>query len=298
MKYYYRISDSSYHKIKLPGASKRVCLENFIDVFMPLPEELIIVADNCGIGTLNWLRRLDFDLRVTNLGNAGALLYSLKDALAKNTKRYEGFYFVEDDYLHDPKRAYKVLQEGRWCVKKRTPGSLSLGEKTEYWTLFDHPDKYSAMYQHHEVGRIYRSQYSHWKQSVSTTMTFATTYDVLDSDFPIWESHLDNAIEKGHGHPPDHEIFKSLGEAGRELYVAIPGAATHTDMTHFGLVGAHHMDSFAVELMFDMLYEEVCRTEEGKLFAREMVGEKPSKCFVNLSRLAAIKEGFCPENSE
>lgn len=286
MRIYYRISDKSYPKIKLPGATKRECLKNLVKVLMPLDKDLVIIADNCGPGTLEWLRSMKYEVHETNLGNAGALLYSL--SLAKEVKNSSTFYFVEDDYLHDPKRAYWLMEEGRWCGGKGPYVSSN-----HYWTLYDHPDKYSRAYSYHEVGKVTRTKHGHWKQSISTTMTFATTAGALQIDFPIWEAFLRDAMKGNANHPPDHEIFKALRETGRELYVSIPGAAMHTDLTPYGHLGDDQIDQFAVDLLFDKFFAEIEADPLAKVVVKDMFGgDEPSRSFTNLARLAAVWESL------
>lgn len=297
MRIYYRISDNSYPKIKLPGATKKECLLNLIQVFLPLDNELTIIADNCSPGTLEWLHSLRFAVHETNLGNAGSLLYAItqakKELEKSNHYARSPIYFVEDDYLHQPNRARFLLSEGRWASS-----GLPFSKDTKhYWTLYDHPDKYSIAYNYHETGKVTRTKHGHWRQSVSTTMTFATTYETLESDFPIWESFLKESIKNNAGHPPDHDIFKALNKSGRELYVSIPGASCHADLTSIGLLGESELDAFAIELMFDKFYSTLSLDPLAKTMIDEMLGtnKEATKSIYNLARLASIWE--CLQNT-
>ena len=53
---YYRISSSSYQKGKLPGASKEVCLRNFLETFPPEQHPFTILTDNCDEDYLEGVR--------------------------------------------------------------------------------------------------------------------------------------------------------------------------------------------------------------------------------------------------
>lgn len=297
MRIYYRISDNSYPKVKLPGATKKVCLENLKKVLMPMDEDLVIIADNCGPGTIEWLKTMNHPVHETHLGNAGALLFAMQDALKTHANNYKPLYFLEDDYLHEPTRAYWAMQDARYELLNRI--YVGGGRNSGYWTLYDHPDKYSSLYNYHEVGKVVRTRHTHWRTSISTTMTFAVHLTTLKQDFPIWEKFLVEATKNGTNHPPDHEIFKALGEAGRELFVAIPGAALHTDLTTYvppspRTITAHctqQVEQWAIELMWDRLLKEVMSYPEGGTIFRDMFGaEEPTRNFPGLARLAAVHE--------
>lgn len=199
MKLYYRISDSSYNKPKLIGATKKACLINFVKCFHKvifngptyhsnkLP--LTIIADNCNEETLDFLNQLDMPVIRTNYGNAGSLIHSLKIAISESLVDEEIVYFCEDDYLHLPKSPL-LLEEG---IKR-----------SDYITLYDHPDKYRFEYSGGEFSKVIKTNSSHWRYTVSTCMTFGTTIGKLKEDISIWEKHTEGS------HPHDHHIFSEL----------------------------------------------------------------------------------------
>lgn len=207
MHIFYRISDCSYNKKKLPGATKEICLKNFVAAFPKIP--LVIICDNVTEETYRFCQGYSENLIRTNLGNAGALSFAIEQALALPPD--EVVYFVEDDYLHDCKKdCPRILSEGL-C-------------HAEYATLYDHPDKYLDY--GGEFSKVIRTKGSHWRFSISTTMTFATRPKVLQEDHDIWRKHTSEF------HPQDHLIFSELNARGRKLAVAIPGLSCHTDLTY------------------------------------------------------------------
>lgn len=279
MKFYYRISDKSYPKIKLPGTSKKMCLENFIECFMPMKSELTIVADNCSPERVEWLKTLDYTIVETSLGNAGALLYSIRLALEESKDNPRKIaYFVEDDYLHDVGRATELMYDPMISIP---------GMKAPYWTLFDHPDKYSKLYNYGESCKVCRTKKSHWRQTISTTMTFVANLLTLQEDLPVWEEYLADVQ-----HPPDHNIFLALNEKGRNLISPIPGAACHMDMTHSGSIGTAEFEPFAIKYVYDRLYKKLQSIEGAVDIFDEMIGQHSQISFTNLIRLAALLEGF------
>lgn len=173
----YRISDSSFDKIKMGFATKLFCLNNFCVEFSS--SNIIIVADNCKIDTIKKLEIFDKKIIQTALGNTNSWRFCVNYAL-ENFGEEDCVYFVEDDYLHLPGSESLIL-EGL--------------EIADYVTLYDHPE----MYKNPEAGggnpfikyggeetRVLLSPSSHWKFTNSTTMTFAVKVKTIKSDKSIW----------------------------------------------------------------------------------------------------------------
>lgn len=210
MRVYYRISDQSYPKQKLPGADKFKCLDNFISQFQD-HSTIIILADNCGEATIESLKSRSLFPRPSSLGNAGSFRQSVLDAISFCDPS-ELVYLVEDDYLHRDGAATALLDAANAGI-------------ADYWTLYDHPDKYSAEYQFGEVSKVVKVREQHWRYTQSTTMTFATHAATLKQDIDTWMKYTDGY------HPKDHLAFSDLTSQGRRLAVAIPGLSCHVDMT-------------------------------------------------------------------
>jgi hypothetical protein len=243
MKLYYRISDNSYEKPKLIGADKATCLENFIVSFQkiiygnepPLKNcipPIKIVADNCERKTVGMLSETGLPLKLTNLGNAGSLIYSIKDAI-NSYNDDDLIYFCEDDYLHAIS-SVNLLEEGI--------------EIADYVTLYDHPDKYTSQYGGGEISKVVRTRSSHWRYTVSTCMTFAAKIKTIKEDLSVWEKYTAG------DHPHDHKIFTCLNETkNRKLAVCLPGAACHTDLTFSGQAGVILIEPWAINFMIEKL---------------------------------------------
>lgn len=209
MKVYYRISDNSYVKEKIPGTSKELCLINFVNHFKN--SEIIIIADNCNEKTLSMIRNFD-DISIveTKLNNASSFNFCLELALRNDSECIN--YFVEDDYIH----------RGN-CEHAIEEGLL----KSDYITLFDHPDKYQSEYGYGEICKVYKTNNYTWRNTISTCMTFASKTSTLKKDLCTFRRNLVN-----HSHPNDHSIFKDLKEKNKTLSLPIPGLAFHTDLTY------------------------------------------------------------------
>jgi hypothetical protein len=201
MKIFYRISGNE-HGEKHP--SKIYCLENFLSFFDK--KDIRLIADNCSSDLFQKIQKYNLDTTFTNKGNSQSFLYCVEKALKLDEDFY---YFVEDDYLHD-QNCKEALLEG-----------ISIGD---YATLYDHPDKYSCLYDYGEIGKIFRFKF-HWKTTISTTMTFAVKKQTLQEDFEIWK------LSTTFGEiPQDHYAFCLLRQNfKRSLVCPIPGLAYHMD---------------------------------------------------------------------
>lgn len=223
-KIFYRISSNSLPKPKLPGANKFRCLDNFISVF---GSEIKVLADNCDEQTLNEIEHRNLSTLVTDCGNAQSFLFTLSQALYCPDDTL--IYFVEDDYLHLP-ISHTLLQEG-------------IASGVDYISLYDHPDKYGPLYDGGETSKVFRTASSHWRTSISTCMTFASTAGVLKNDMEIWHQWC------GGTNPEDHGAFSHLNTKGRKLAVCIPGVACHTDLNYSTIIGENWIEPWAIQLM-------------------------------------------------
>lgn len=221
----YRISDGGNAKRKLPNATKQRCLENALEVFGK--EQVRVFADNCQAGTLAMLEGLGVEMEQIALGNAMSWRYVAEYAL-RHFADPEMVYFLEDDYFHLPDSS-RALAEGLQIA--------------HYATLYDHPDKYVDVENNGvnpyvkngaEDTRVWFTGTSHWKQTNSTTMTFATRVQTLREDKAVWWEFTSK------GFPNDFGAFQCLQGLGswenrilgkkRILVSSIPGLSTHAEV--------------------------------------------------------------------
>lgn len=214
LRVYYRISDKSYPKPKLPEINKKDCLQNFLDIFQN-NSTYFFFCDNCEPETVDMVKELTSNLRrkkifETNYGNAGTLKFAMEVAEHDKATPESLAYFVEDDYLHHPK-APKLVEQG-----------LKIAD---YVTLYDHPDKYmEGYYNGGEWSQVKKTTDSHWRYTASTCMTFAVKLGTIRQDFSYWCDYISG------DHPHDHKVFTE-GLTHRNLAVCIPGVAFHIDLT-------------------------------------------------------------------
>lgn len=209
----YRISDfgqTSAVKPKLPTATKRRCLEEFIQVFGK--DNLIVVADCVSERTYQELceimgTKAHMIVRTDFQSGAFSFLAAVQLAIDSNMPKDTPVYLCEDDYLHQP-NAKKLILEG-----------LSIAD---YVSVYDHPDKYLA--NNTKPSRIFVTKSSHWRTAESTTMTFAARLSTLYADNDTYVEFCKT------GYPFDHDMFLKLGANGRTLVTCIPGASTHAEV--------------------------------------------------------------------
>lgn len=274
MQIIYRISDESYPKPRMPGATKEICLMNFVKAFVEVifpngdspPENppMSIIADNCSRKTIRMVMDTGIPTTVTYKGNSGSLLAAIKMALTFFDEE-ELVYFCEDDYLHHPKSP-KLLEE--------------IQNRADYFTLYDHPDKYTPKYCNGETSQVIRTASSHWRFTQSTCMTFGCKVKTLREDWDKWEERCQGP------HPEDHQLFTELGEQGRKLAVCIPGAACHTDLMPSGENNQVLLDDWAIQMMINHLKRDILVHEEARPLMMEMTrGKEPWHQLVALDAL-------------
>jgi len=222
MKVLYRISDGGNVKTKLPNATKKNCLANAIQVFGK--ENMRVFADNCKADTISMIREFGVAVEEIGLGNAMSWRYVVEYAL-RTFGPEEIVYLLEDDYFHLPKSPEALAE------------ALAFAD---YATLYDHPDKYISASDNgpnpfiengSESTRVWLTSSTHWKQTNSTTMTFAAKVQTLREDKEIWWEFTSK------GFPNDFGAFQRLQGIGsfknkllgkkRILVSSIPGLSTH-----------------------------------------------------------------------
>jgi len=230
LKIFYRLSDGSYPKVRFDNATKENCLRNFLEYFSNEHDDFFLYLDNVKDETYDKYTGIAIDYKGamgmhtirTHGGSSAAgfrivLMKALVDMKSKYDHSGEVVYFIEDDYAH-LKDSRKVLLEG---IKR-----------ADYVTLYNHPDKYIPASQGGnpligddgaEDTKVLVTDSSYWMMTNSTTMSFATTIDILKQDKDVWLKFTEGA------YPQDMQIFLELRRRGRTLIQPIPTMATHCE---------------------------------------------------------------------
>lgn len=213
---YYRICDQGYPKEKPLYMSKENCLRNATSRFPLERVNWMVLADNVSEETYQMICCYVPEGRVkrVQVGNgAGTFRMVLDEALKHHDNDF--VYFLEDDYLHVNGAMEKLLNAAK-C------------NYANYLTLYDHPDKYGDespnpfVIRGGEKTKLYWCNGHHWKETNSTTMTFAAFVDTLRQDKEIFYRWTETK------HPFDFQMFIELKLFGkRKLINAVPSLSTH-----------------------------------------------------------------------
>jgi hypothetical protein len=121
-------------------------------------------------------------------------------------------YFLEDDYLHKP-GWIDVLLEGFEYIG------------ADYYTLYDHPNKYYPNMWDKLPSYLMVSPSAHWRTTVSTTNTYACKFKTLKQHFNIHIQYCDLEAKW----TKDHDKFTHLWNIESNLVSCIPGYSTHVE---------------------------------------------------------------------
>ena len=119
----------------------------------------------------------------------------------------------DDDYDED--EVITILEDDYLVAKNWQQAILEGLCIADYVTLYDHPDKYSAMYAG-LVSKVFKTHSCHWRTTPSTTNSFATTAKTLRKDKDI---HV--AYSTGLKVTQDHFKFLELWKQARPLETLI-----------------------------------------------------------------------------
>lgn len=148
--------------------------------------------------------------------DAQSFLNLLNYVIEQNYNDEDIIYFLEDDYLHKP-GWINILLEGFEYIG------------ADYYTLYDHPDKYYLSMYENLQSKIIATPSTHWRTTPSTTNTYACKFKTLKKHFDIHVQYCD-LIEKW---TKDHDKFTHLWNIGSNLISSIPGYSTHVEGNMF-----------------------------------------------------------------
>lgn len=226
MKVFYRLSDSSNIRTRVPRATKQNSLENFLKNFRlsKYGDSLIIIADSVTDETydsiLPIIENHPVTIKRTNSGSeASSFKLLLDEFAASKIPPREVVYFSEDDYIYLP-NSRDMMDEG-----------LMHGD---YATLRLHPDKFippskggNPLLDERggETTRVYQGVERFWMVTNSTGMYPATTAQVMREDLDIWYW----GVTQGRA-SKDFDIWLKLRDKGRTLVMPIPTGNCHNEL--------------------------------------------------------------------
>jgi hypothetical protein len=163
--------------------------------------------------TEHFLNNKDINKISMKGGNGSQAFLNLLNYLIEQDYDNEDIiYFLEDDYLHKP-GWIDILLEGFEYIG------------ADYFTLYDHPNKYYHGMWDKLPSYLIISPSVHWRTTVSTTNTYACKFKTLKQHFDIHVQYCD-LVEKW---VKDHDKFTYLWNIGSNLVSCIPGYSTHVE---------------------------------------------------------------------
>ena len=230
---FYRISDcfqktpsgGDFNKQRPDWFCKRRCFLNFLSVFGS--ENLFVIADGVGKDTKRWLESQISTSKITyTTYRSGAYSFLHAARMASQLPSQTKVFCSEDDYIVTPD-CKQCLSEGL--------------EISDYVTGYDAQDKYlnagtvdtigcvgnPLIKNNSEETRLYHTDSCHFKETNSSTMTWATRAGTIKEDYALYEKFCSD------GFPRDYELFRYLiTQRHRKLISAVPAKSTHCEVSH------------------------------------------------------------------
>jgi hypothetical protein len=152
--------------------------------------------------------------KISQKGGSGAqsFLNLLNYCIKQDYNEEDIIYFLEDDYIHKP-GWIDVLIDGFKYIE------------ADYYTLYDHPNKYYPELLDKFPTYVLTTPSSHWRTTMSTTNTYACQFKTLKTHFDIHTQYCD-LVEKW---VKDHDKFTHLWNIGSNLVSCVPGYSTHIE---------------------------------------------------------------------
>lgn len=212
----YRISDKGRNNMRPEWFTRESCLLNAIIQFPKEKCDWIIIGNSIIDSTYQWLQQVaPFAKIIRAEEKSAADSFRLAFNTVCSLPEDKLVYMIEDDYIH---------REGSLIALQEI---FSSGE-ADYVTLYDHPDKYGYGADNPyivggEKTKVFLTKSSHWKYSVSTTMTMAAFVHTFIKDRNIFMRWSNCGILS------DAPIFLELIKFhNRKLLLPIPSFSTHS----------------------------------------------------------------------
>lgn len=164
----------SNNKLKM----SELCLRSFVRALDNIDAKIWVILDNCpqDYNSLfdKYLAGYQYELiNVNKLGNAATFQMQM-DILSKQNFS-ENIFFAEDDYFYLPKALYWTMQ-------------FFEQKKCDFCTPYDHPDIYQRNIHNYKFETIQFGNFK-WREVASTTMTFITTKQKLQENYPTLSTY-------------------------------------------------------------------------------------------------------------
>ena len=206
-------SELSQNKVRPEWFNREKIFDSFLKTLTP-ETELTCMFDSGRGGVENHFLSSK-DVKVVSLegGNdAISFLNVLNYVKEQNYGDSDIIYFLEDDYIHRHGWV-DILKEGFEYIG------------ADYYTLYDHPDKYWLPMYEDLTSKIIATPSIHWRTTPSTTNTYACTYATLMKHFDTHVKYCDLKAKW----TKDHDKFTDLWNQGSNLISCISGYSAHVE---------------------------------------------------------------------
>ena len=208
-------SPVSHNKKRPPGFTKEKCFLNLLQQSDARVQFHFLLDTAYANGEKHFLYKYNVPIIPYSAGKEAASFLALLDYVLSQKKMLDKktiLYFLEDDYLHQPKWI-DILLEGF---------SLPLAD---YVTLYDHRDKYFLKMYAELAAKLFVTASCHWRSTPSTTNTYAMRAPIFWEDCPSQRRFSENCPVTR-----DHAKFLYLQQERKRLLLSpIPGFATHME---------------------------------------------------------------------
>ena len=152
--------------------------------------------------------------KISEKGGSGAQAFVnlLNYVIKQNYDDDDIIYFLEDDYTHKLEWV-DVLLDGFKYID------------AEYYTLYDHPNKYYPELIDKFPTHLFVTPTAHWRTTISTTNTYACRFKTLKKHFDIHIQYCDLEAKW----VKDHDKFTNLWNIGSNLVSCVPGYSAHIE---------------------------------------------------------------------
>ena len=206
-------SSNSHNKPRPNWFDRERIFDSFISTLDERVEYTAFHDSGNGEIAEHFLKNKDVNKVSKNGGNdAQSFLNLLSYVREQDYNDDDIIYFLEDDYLH---------KEG-W-IDILIEGFEYIG--ADYYTLYDHPDKYYLPMYNDLQSKIIATPSVHWRTIPSTTNTYACKFKTLKQHFDIHVQYCDLVAKW----TKDHDKFTHLWQIGSNLISCIPGYSTHVE---------------------------------------------------------------------
>lgn len=196
--------DSKSH-IRPKYFNKTVGLKSFLSAVNKVRHEIgDIIFMNDGEMPVDRVKLMESAGKVTplpGLGNSGSFRAAFNLVKDKDWDDDDIIYFAEDDYLYK-ENSLSLLIEGAKNIKK-----------ADYFTLYDHPDRYSRTDDAKKTEYVFFSGTIHWRSVESTCISFGARVGAIKKNLWLFKIGTIRPI------PKDRHIFRAVQGIGQYFFL-------------------------------------------------------------------------------